>query len=87
MTQPRSIGQKVLWPHVGQEPTPFWGVNRLIVTEFMSLDGVVEAPGGEPGYVTGWVGELFTDELGDCRVAEQLEADLMILGRSTYESP
>ena len=32
-------------------------MRKLIVTEFVSLDGVMEAPGGEPGYRhSGWVG-------------------------------
>jgi hypothetical protein len=31
-------------------------MRRLMVSEFMSLDGVAEAPGGEPGHPnTGWV--------------------------------
>jgi len=31
-------------------------MGRIIVSEFVSLDGVVEAPGGEPNYRhTGWV--------------------------------
>ena len=31
---------------------------KLVVTEFVSLDGVMEAPGGEPGYAhSGWVGD------------------------------
>jgi dihydrofolate reductase len=62
-------------------------MRRLIVTEFLSLDGVMQAPGGEPGYPhTGWVGPLFTEELGEYKLAEQLKADLMLLGRVTYES-
>jgi len=63
------------------------GVARLIVTEFVSLDGVMEAPGGEPGYAhTGWVGELFSDELYAYKLEEQLAADVLLLGRRTYES-
>jgi len=62
-------------------------VRELIVTEFISLDGVMEAPGGEPGYAhTGWVGRLFSDELAEYKLAEQLSADVMLLGRVTYES-
>ena len=60
---------------------------RLIVTEFVSLDGVMEAPGGEPGYAhSGWVGPLFSDELGTYKLQEQLAADVLLLGRRTYES-
>ncbi len=37
-------------------------MGRIIVSEFVSLDGVMEAPGGEPGYKhTGWVAK-FQDE-------------------------
>lgn len=62
-------------------------MRKLIVTEFVSLDGVMEAPGGEPGYVhTGWVAPLFDDELGAYKLEEQLEAETMVLGRLTYES-
>jgi dihydrofolate reductase len=59
----------------------------LIVTELVSLDGVMEAPGGEPGYAhTGWVGNYFSDELGQYKLEEQLASDLLLLGRVTYES-
>ncbi len=59
----------------------------LIVTEFISLDGVIEAPGGEPGYAhSGWVGPRFSDELGEYKLQEQLAAETMLLGRTTYES-
>ena len=82
-------------------PAPFWlsetGVetgtrdqNELsadLRTEFISLDGVMEAPGGEPGYAhTGWVADLFSDELGQYKLAEQLAADTLLIGRVTYES-
>lgn len=60
---------------------------ELIVTEFVSLDGVMEAPGGEPGYAhTGWVADSFTDELGTYKFQEQEAAELMLLGRTTYQS-
>ena len=62
-------------------------VRKLILTEFVSLDGVMEAPGGEPGYAhSGWVGALFNDELGAYKLEEQLAADVLLLGRRTYES-
>jgi dihydrofolate reductase len=62
-------------------------VRKLIVTEFVSLDGVMEAPGGEAGYPhAGWVGPLFSAELGAYKESEQLAADVLLLGRKTYES-
>lgn len=62
-------------------------MRKLIVTEFVSLDGVMEAPGGEPGYAhSGWVAEFFDDELGAYKEQEQLGADILLLGRRTYES-
>src|ERR1700749_1339585 len=60
--------------------------NKVIITEFVSLDGVMEAPGGEAGYAhAGWVGGYFSDELGAYKLAEQDATDVLLLGRSTYE--
>ena len=62
-------------------------MRSLIITEFISLDGVMEAPGGEAGYAhAGWVGPLFSDELGAYKFEEQNGADILLLGRVTYES-
>lgn len=62
-------------------------MRKLIVTEFVSLDGVMEAPGGERGYAhAGWVARLFSPELGRYKEAEQLAAGILLLGRRTYES-
>lgn len=62
-------------------------MRKLIVTEFVSLDGVMEAPGGEPGYAhTGWVADFFSDELGAYKQDEQLSADILLIGRVTYDS-
>ena len=54
---------------------------RIVVTEFVSLDGVMEAPGGEPGFkYPGWSFE-FDGELqvpGSHRLVQELiESDLV----------
>jgi dihydrofolate reductase len=62
-------------------------MRKLIATEFVSLDGVMEAPGGELGYRhAGWVADFFSDELGAYKEEEQLSAGITLLGRKTYES-
>jgi dihydrofolate reductase len=61
-------------------------MSELIITTFSSLDGVMQAPGGEPGYAhAGWVGPYFTDALGAFKGEEQEAADVLLLGRVTYE--
>jgi dihydrofolate reductase len=62
-------------------------MRNLIVTEFVSLDGVMEAPGGEAGYAhAGWVADWFSPELGEYKSREQLATDVLVLGRRTYDS-
>ncbi|MCW2748673.1 MAG: hypothetical protein JWP10_1815 [Nocardioidaceae bacterium] len=63
-------------------------MGRIIVTEFVSLDGVMEAPGGEPGYRhTAWTTLVpYVPEFGAFKLGEVLEADAHLLGRVTYES-
>lgn len=62
-------------------------MRSLIVSEFVTLDGVMEAPGGEPTHVhTGWVGDYFSPEVGEYKLEEVLDADALLLGRVTYES-
>lgn len=61
----------------------------LISTAFVSLDGVMEAPGGEPGYRnTGWtMRDLeFVPEAYELKGREQAEASAMLLGRISYEA-
>ncbi len=61
-------------------------LRKLIVSEFVSIDGVMEAPGGEPGYEhSGWVGE-FAMDWGSYKLDEVLHAEALLLGRVTYES-
>ncbi|MFD5874347.1 dihydrofolate reductase family protein [Streptomyces sp. NPDC060322] len=64
-------------------------MRTLISTAFISLDGVVEGPGGEPGYRnSGWTFKdiEFLPEAFDIKGREQKEATAMLLGRSSYEA-
>ena len=62
-------------------------MRKLIVTEFVTLDGVMEAPGGEPTHPhSGWVNDYFSDEIGAYKQQEVIDADIHLLGRVTYES-
>jgi dihydrofolate reductase len=62
-------------------------VGRIVVTEFVSLDGVVEGPGGGEDYRhVGWTFEIDRGEEGDrFKLDEALAADALLLGRVTYE--
>jgi len=62
-------------------------MSKLIVTEFVTLDGVMEAPGGEPTHAhSGWVFDFMTPEQERYKLNEALEAESHLLGRVTYES-
>lgn len=62
-------------------------MRKLIVTEFMTLDGVIEAPGGEPSHPhSGWVMDSLGPEQDQYKMQEVLDADAHLLGRVTYES-
>ncbi|HEX6945948.1 MAG TPA: dihydrofolate reductase family protein [Acidimicrobiia bacterium] len=61
----------------------------LIYTAFTSIDGVVEAPGGEPGYRnSGWTfeGIEFVPEAYELKGREQEEAGALMMGRVSYEA-
>jgi dihydrofolate reductase len=62
-------------------------MGTIVVTEFISLDGVFEDPGGAEGYEHG--GWSFTFDQGDegrqFKLDELLAADAQLLGRVTYE--
>lgn len=62
-------------------------MGRLVVAEFMSLDGVMEAPGGEPGYRhTNWVGKRHEAKQIEHKFKEVLDHEVLLVGRVTYES-
>ncbi|MFG2642508.1 dihydrofolate reductase family protein [Streptomyces sp. NPDC048370] len=64
-------------------------MRTLISTAFISLDGVVEGPGGEPGYRnSGWTFKdvEFLPEAFELKGREQKEASAILLGRTSYEA-
>jgi dihydrofolate reductase len=62
-------------------------MGRIVVTEFVSLDGVMEDPGGAEGFEHGgWTFEIERGEEGDgFKVQETRDSDALLLGRVTYE--
>jgi dihydrofolate reductase len=62
-------------------------MGRIVVTEFVSLDGVMEAPGGGEDFKhAGWTFEISRGEEGDkFKLDETIESEALLLGRKTYE--
>src|ERR671938_685673 len=62
-------------------------MGRIYVTEFMSLDGVVEDPGGSENFkYGGWSFEFDRgDEGNKFKLDETMETEALLLGRRTYE--
>jgi dihydrofolate reductase len=62
-------------------------VRKLVVTEFITVDGVVEDPGGSEGFERG--GWAFDFDRGDegnkFKLDELLEAEAQLFGRRTYD--
>jgi dihydrofolate reductase len=59
----------------------------IVVTEFSSLDGVMEAPGGEDFKYPGWSFEFDRGDDGNqFKLDETMEADALLIGKKTYES-
>jgi dihydrofolate reductase len=61
-------------------------MGRIVVTEFVSLDGVMEAPGGEDFKYPAWSFDFARGEEGDrFKLDEAMESEALLLGRVTYE--
>jgi dihydrofolate reductase len=62
-------------------------MGRIVVTEFVSLDGVIEDPGGSENFEHGgWSFQFSRGEEGDhFKVDETMGSDALLLGRVTYE--
>ena len=61
-------------------------MGKIVVTEFVSLDGVMEDPGGAEDYVHGgWTFEIDRGEGDKFKLDETFDTDALLLGRKTYE--
>src|ERR1700722_15083517 len=62
-------------------------MGRIVVTEFVSLDGVMEDPGGAEGFKhAGWTFRFNRGDEGDhFKLDELVTAEAQLLGRVTYE--
>jgi dihydrofolate reductase len=61
-------------------------MGSIVVTEFISLDGVVEAPGGEDFKYPNWSFAFDRGPEGErFKEVEALESAALLLGRTTYE--
>src|SRR5919202_4135737 len=62
-------------------------MGKIVVTEFVSLDGVMEAPGGGEDFkYGGWTFEIERGEEGDkFKLDETMDTEALLLGRKTYE--
>jgi dihydrofolate reductase len=61
-------------------------VGRIVVTEFVSLDGVMEDPGGSENAGHGaWTFEFENEGGMEFKLEETMSTDALLLGRVTYE--
>jgi dihydrofolate reductase len=62
-------------------------MGRIVVTEYISVDGVIEAPSGTEAFErVGWTDSFSRGAEGDqFKVDETMAADAQLLGRITYE--
>jgi dihydrofolate reductase len=63
-------------------------MGKVVVTEFVTLDGVIEAPGGGEEFEhAAWSFDFDRGEEGDkFKLQELMDADAQLLGRVTYEA-
>ncbi len=63
-------------------------MRKIIVTEFITLDGVVEAPGGnETAHPhAGWQAKYRSPEGGKYKLDEVSSVDALLLGKTTYDA-
>jgi len=67
-------------------------MRKIIVSEFVSLDGVMQAPGGaeedtDGGFAYGgWTGPYWHDDMGATLFEEINQADTLLLGRKTWQT-
>ena len=61
-------------------------MGKIVITEFVSLDGVMEDPGGAEDFEHGgWTFEIDRGEGDAFKLEETMDTDALLLGRVTYE--
>ena len=62
-------------------------MGKIVISEFVSLDGVIEDPAGDEGFrLGGWVGEIKgREEVNKVKLDEALGSEALLLGRRSYE--
>src|ERR1700730_4494318 len=62
-------------------------MGKIIVSEFVTLDGVIEAPGGEEslGERSGWSMPFFNEETAKIKMDDLFSSDALLMGRVTYQ--
>ena len=62
-------------------------MRKIIVTEFITLDGVIEAPGGNETTHPhgGWQMKYRSSDAGKYKIDELSSVDALLLGKTTYE--
>lgn len=61
-------------------------MRKVIVSEFVSLDGVMEDPGGAEKFEHGgWTMPYWSEEIGKFKFDELFASDALLLGRVTYQ--
>ena len=61
-------------------------MRRIVVSEFVTLDGVMEDPGGAEGFDRGgWAFQFERGPEGDKFKLDEVSSDALLLGRRTYE--
>ena len=63
-------------------------MRKIIVTEFITLDGVIESPGGNetPHPHGGWQSKYRSPETGKYKIDELASVEALLLGKTTYEA-
>jgi dihydrofolate reductase len=76
-------------PSARSTPQPDWEeltMGRIVVSEFVSLDGVMESPGGGEGFKhDAWTFEFDYGDGLEFKLDETMSSDALLLGRVTYE--
>ncbi|VVB89050.1 Uncharacterised protein [uncultured archaeon] len=74
---------------MGVIPTNGWKVvkmRKVIVSEFVTLDGVMEDPGGAEKFKHGgWTMPYWNEEIAKFKFDELFASDALLLGRVTYQ--